>query len=800
MRIADGNVRVFAPRFPGMAASVRPAPAGWRPERVAGTMHTVDASPRALHLPRAMDHDSSVPPARRRPRHPPPPLTRPVRGPLLPHAEVLDELVSPVGVLLWQLLRDATLWSTAEREHRAGLFADAARASGGAVPEVQEELDALAVLVRDPHPDAGPIIARMCDRVRTWAEGRGTYATALAFAQAAALAHPEDARCAYEVGRLARCRAEYARAEVWYQRALVLGRRSGDREVQARSYGGLANLYARRGNYPLAFEATGKMVRLAKRHALPDVLSGALHGWAVLCFETGEIEAGIRHARRALRVRGAADDSTLRIAHDMAVALMDHCGAFGLAREVLRTLLPHVVQARVRWIVLANLGRAAAASGDLQLFEAAWTETWAVLGSSADPGDTDALIALAHGAASLRNWERARAAATRAHALAMQRGEGRLIHLTEALLGGIESEQQVYVRVERKNPGVETSTVTSFGRDLLQVLQVQTPLADELLEKLQSVLDHPGNATKAYEFGRALRLRGDVERARAWLQRGLNLARESGDVAAESLCLGGLGNLHAQQGAFDSAIECHRRRLDHAVTAGLKQMEGDALLDLCAVSFATDQGDTGLEYARRALDVIGPDNPALPRLAHDLGVYLMERRGDFENAYLLFDALRRRDLPLAETLLLQASLARAAAGSGYAQPFEDAWTAAWSTVDRLEDAECPAGAFIHLAHGAMSRGRYDLAERAASRAQIAARLRGESPILGMAEGLLEAARSGRGVSGRAPAWRDPSHDARTASRLTRGFVTAIRSGVAQSVGATRTRVVPFGSNPEEGAP
>ena len=83
-----------------------------------------------------MTDDTPEPAPRLKPRQPPPPLTRSVNGPLLPHAAVLEELASPAGVLLWRLLQDATLWSAAEASGREGLFADAARDSAGLVPEV----------------------------------------------------------------------------------------------------------------------------------------------------------------------------------------------------------------------------------------------------------------------------------------------------------------------------------------------------------------------------------------------------------------------------------------------------------------------------------------------------------------------------------------------------------------------------------------------------------------------------------------------------------------------------------------
>ncbi|HEX2093701.1 MAG TPA: tetratricopeptide repeat protein, partial [Longimicrobiaceae bacterium] len=518
----------------------------------------------------------------------PPPLTRSVQDPLLPHAAVLDELLSPVGVLLWQLLQDATLWSTAERSMRGGLFADAARATAGVVPEVEEELDALGVLVRDPHPDAGPIIARMCDRVRTWAEGRGLNGTALAFAQAASLADPEDARGAYEVGRLARRRAEYARAEVWYQRAAVLGARAGDRLIQVRSISGLANLSAQRGNYATALRLKEKAVRIAHRHSLREALGINCHGLAVLQFETGDIARGMQNIRRALQVLGAGHDQIPFIAHDTAVALMDQLGAFAAAAEVLHAILPRLARMGERLLVLTNLARAAGALGRVQLFDAVWTEVWPVAGTTGSVVETDALIALSRGAASLQQWSRARQAAEHALALAQERREGKSIFLAEVLLSACEGGQQtpeVLERIQPVPPADVSADVHAMARDLVQALLARAPAADTLLEKLCAVLDHPHDAMRAYDLGRALRLAAEYDRAEAWLEHGIEVARTGGNPTAEACCLAALGNLHAARGDLARALDIHQQRLELAQRAGLREMEGDAMVDLCATSF-----------------------------------------------------------------------------------------------------------------------------------------------------------------------------------------------------------------------
>jgi len=733
-----------------------------------------------------MTDETPGPASRPKPRQPPPPLTRSVHGPLLPHAAVLDELVSPVGVLLWGLLQDATLWGTAEASAREGLFADAARATAGLVPEVEEELDALGVLVRDPHPDAAPLIARMCDRVRAWAEGRGLYGTALAFAQAAALADPADARCAYEVGRLARVRAEYGRAEVWYQRAVVLARRSGDAEAWALGLSGLANLYGQRGNYPIARRLKERVVRLAKRNSLDQVLGGAYHDLAVLDFEAGDVQLGMRNARRALRVLGATHARTPVLIHDMAVALMDQRGAFAVARQVLSAVLPHIVQADMRQLAVSNLGWAAGAMGDRQLFDAVWTEVWAAVEVPSRLACADQLLALARGAAALHEWELSRQAAERALVIAEQRREGRTIHVLESLLAEISLGRPPVPRLQAGAAPPDYPDVTLFAQDLIQAVQWRAPVADRLQEKVQAALAEPADARVAYELGRALRDTGQYEHGAAWLRRGAKLARQAGDPRAEAMCLGGLANLHVKRGDLQLGFEVHQQHLALAREQRLEDMEAFALVDLCAVCFAADRGDAGFAYALEALAVLPPGDPLCARLAHDLAMYLMESRGDFGNALILFRALERFHLAPAAQLIVRASLCRAAAGAGHAQLFEETWAAVWSAVEPLEDSDCPSGAFIQLAQAALHRGHYVLAEDAARRALRAGLAHGEKQVVEGANSLLATIERASATRARLPAERDSRHNVRTAARITRSVAAALRRGAARRSRVART--------------
>src|SRR5690606_3206737 len=122
-------------------------------------------------------------------------------------------------------LRDVLLWSQTPAPEREGLFAPGARErrlaeqlAGSLDPEIEDPLRTLAALVEAPTTTSPETVALACRQIVQWAEARGSLATALAFAQNAALACPADAAAAFTVGRIARIAADYARAEVWFRR------------------------------------------------------------------------------------------------------------------------------------------------------------------------------------------------------------------------------------------------------------------------------------------------------------------------------------------------------------------------------------------------------------------------------------------------------------------------------------------------------------------------------------------------------------------------------------------------------
>ncbi|MBW3656043.1 MAG: hypothetical protein KY444_08035, partial [Gemmatimonadetes bacterium] len=140
--------------------------------------------------------------------------------------------------MLWKALRDVLLWASVEPEQRAGLFV--ANAAGRRIAQLQAvpmddrvelALTALMAVIATPAAVSGDSVTVACQEISRWAQERQMLGTALLFTQAAALASPEQARPAYDVGSLALRMDRPARAETWLRRTVGVARRGKDWET-----------------------------------------------------------------------------------------------------------------------------------------------------------------------------------------------------------------------------------------------------------------------------------------------------------------------------------------------------------------------------------------------------------------------------------------------------------------------------------------------------------------------------------------------------------------------------------------
>jgi tetratricopeptide (TPR) repeat protein len=383
---------------------------------------------------------SSHPAPRRRTRIPPA-LTRGAES--MPAIGILDEVPGDLGVLLWRSVRNVALWAATPPASRGALFAGGAadvREADLSRVEVDAEMVApLSVMVRLLESPGGMDVGRVvnaCRRISGWAEQRGALATALEFMQAAALTAPQVAAIAYAVGRLARRRAEYDRAESWFGRAVIQARRSRDWRSYALAFSGLGNLNVQKGNFPTAKRAHVRCLRAALRHDLTDLQGIAYHDLFVTEIETGAGTSADTFAEQAFRAYGEGNPRVPRLAYDVAYHWMLE-GFFGDALRLAQALERHFDAPAEQALVLGLVARSAGGAGDRAGFERARRAVEGLLAGAGEDAAARSLLGMAYGAASLQEWQMARDYATRALHLATERREGRVVLAAEAALESV---------------------------------------------------------------------------------------------------------------------------------------------------------------------------------------------------------------------------------------------------------------------------------------------------------------------------------------------------------------------------
>ncbi|HEX2211590.1 MAG TPA: tetratricopeptide repeat protein [Longimicrobium sp.] len=392
---------------------------------------------------------------------------------------MLDEMEGPLAVLLFQLARDVYVWGSTPPEERAGLFephADEALASmlREADADLQLETPLLSLIRVTGAPEAADEeqVAVACQHVALWADQNEHLETAIAFAQCAAVVVPADAALNFAVGRLARRRAEYARAETWYRRAIALARQSGDWTTYAMCFIGLGTLYMQRGKLPASRRFLLRGLRTARRHSIRGLQGSALHDLATLAAAAGQPEEAERLARQAFEMYGPEHPRLVFLAADVAY-FWTEAGRFRAALTVFQALVHHVQRREDRMMAQANLVRAAAGAGERRVFEQTWDEVWDRMSRTQYlENAATVMLELARGAVMLGEHERAERAAERAAQIARERGEAQVLLKAESVLDQARRTRGVRTRAAAVEPAEpETAErAESFAMDLVRTL------------------------------------------------------------------------------------------------------------------------------------------------------------------------------------------------------------------------------------------------------------------------------------------------------------------------------------------
>ena len=391
--------------------------------------------------------------------------------------EMLEEFSGAMGLALWQSMRDVTLWASArEPGDRAGLFHAAAHEQrlrqleqAGIDAAIDAPMRVLARISADPAAMTEEEILAACRDVATWAEGQQKLSTAIAFAQAGALAAPANAAAGFRVGQLARRKAEHARAESWFRRVIGLGRQAKDWASYSEAFLGLGELYSQRGNLPAARRFHIRGLRAAKRHGMRDIQGRALHAMFVIATDTAPAEA-LDLARQAFRAYGPSHARLPMLARDLAYFWMTR-GRFAQALAVFQALAPHLATPGERMLNTGHIARAAGAAGNRAEFDRAWDEVWSFAGEwHTRPNAAQALLDLARGAASLKEWSRAERAASTARDVATRLEQAKVALEAEAVLDEVLRKRGIEAATEPAGGEQEEADTEGLAADLLRTL------------------------------------------------------------------------------------------------------------------------------------------------------------------------------------------------------------------------------------------------------------------------------------------------------------------------------------------
>jgi tetratricopeptide (TPR) repeat protein len=233
--------------------------------------------------------------------------------------------------------------------------------------------------------------------------------------------------------------------------------------------------------------------------------------------------------------------------------------------------------------------------------------------------------------------------------------------------------------------------------------------------------------------------------ALSWFRRTLQLARRSGDWDSYVRAQVGISKMWYARGSFPRARRILQQALRVAQREGLDEALGMAYHELFIIASDSHHDRDAIRYAQAALRAYPPSSPNLPALAYDVAFFWV-LRGEFAPA---LPVLKRVVPQMTIQTHGQGGLARTAGAMGNHPTFDSAWQVIWE----LDDSEPgKADALVEAARGALSLGRHDDAERAATRGLEIASARRQMLVVMDAEAILESLRSERAVAaqGRKP--------------------------------------------------
>jgi len=428
-------------------------------------------------------------------------LILPPPAPRRREIQILDELPSVLGLVLWQDVRHLHAWAEASQAARTPRSRSATEAGAARVipiasspspkelfnpspppwvvakrtearaqcGELADALDVFRSVTGAPLAVDRAAVAAACREVVEWALAREHVQTAIELAEAGALVAPEDPAAANLAGRGTRKAGEYARAEVWVNRAIGYAREQNNRVELTRAHLGYGTLHKLVGRVREARRHLNSGSRIAHKLGQPSLAAEAQHDLCALLAPRGQYVEAEKHARTALRWYPKSHPRFPLFVADVAhlfVLRRNFAAAVRLLRSVIRT---GEHSPSTRSAILALYSRALAGAGLAEEVARQQRRALRLLQGHAE-WETLVLWHLAAAERLLARWEPAERYARQALENATAQGDREMMALISGTLSEVLAQRPAPPPVARKD-----SEFRSFVETLLSRLAEWAP-------------------------------------------------------------------------------------------------------------------------------------------------------------------------------------------------------------------------------------------------------------------------------------------------------------------------------------